>query len=456
MRVTLSTAGTTVDGKSKVVFTVADSGKGISREFLKTKLFTPFSQENPLSAGAGLGLSLVRQLIGVIGGKIDIKSQLGVGTTVDVEMTVTAGSCSGESGIVNGLDTDLKARVQGRKVRIFGFDDVATPSAAQQKGIQLLKQSLIGYAVEYYAMELVDIPGSEDVLIVPDINTPGIEETLRSRRVPVITLCIRPPIPGSTEEEAALQKGLVTFLRKPFGPKRFTEGLRDAVELSERARTAPPPPPPTTMSSSPQPVPPIKSVSPPSTASSMPPPPTPSTPSRSHLSPLCKNPDYTKPTVLAVEDNAINMRLLTAYLTKTRYPFSTAMDGLEALNLVKSVRESGGKGFDVILMDLRKFLPSCFLLSLAWPVMLTSLIEMPVLSGTESTREIRALEAADEKLDDSAPCKLKRSYIVALTGLAAAKDRQEALIAGVDAFVVKPAKFRELERMWLEFLGKGK
>lgn len=65
---------------------------------------------------------------------------------------------------------------------------------------------------------------------------------------------------------------------------------------------------------------------------------------------------------------------------------------------------------------------------------------MPVLSGIESTREIRNLESALPHLHP-------RAYIIALTGLAAQSDRRDAFSAGVDAFMVKPVNFRELQKM---------
>ena len=46
--------------KSKVMLTVSDSGRGISLEFIKTKLFVPFSQENMYVSGTGLRMSIVR------------------------------------------------------------------------------------------------------------------------------------------------------------------------------------------------------------------------------------------------------------------------------------------------------------------------------------------------------------------------------------------------------------
>ena len=65
---------------STVVLTVTDTGKGISSEFLRSKVFTPFAQENSLSSGTGLGLSIVRSIVAVLEGDITIDSELGVGT----------------------------------------------------------------------------------------------------------------------------------------------------------------------------------------------------------------------------------------------------------------------------------------------------------------------------------------------------------------------------------------
>lgn len=65
---------------------------------------------------------------------------------------------------------------------------------------------------------------------------------------------------------------------------------------------------------------------------------------------------------------------------------------------------------------------------------------MPIMSGIESTREIRTLE-------EQFPNQYKRSFIIALTGLATGQDRYDAFNAGVDAFMVKPVSFKDLEKM---------
>jgi signal transduction histidine kinase len=69
---------------SNVRLTVTDTGQGISPVFLRTKVFTAFSQENSKAAGSGLGLSIVKSLVNQLGGDIDIKSILNVGTIVTV------------------------------------------------------------------------------------------------------------------------------------------------------------------------------------------------------------------------------------------------------------------------------------------------------------------------------------------------------------------------------------
>lgn len=67
--------------RSMVTLTVTDTGKGISNEFLRSKLFTPFTQENSLSSGTGLGLAIVKSIVSLLEGEIAIDSEVGRGTS---------------------------------------------------------------------------------------------------------------------------------------------------------------------------------------------------------------------------------------------------------------------------------------------------------------------------------------------------------------------------------------
>ncbi|KAF9361090.1 His Kinase A domain containing protein [Mortierella sp. AD094] len=58
-----------------ILFTVRDTGRGISPEFVQAHLFQRFSQEDPLQVGTGLGLALVKLLIESLGGWLEIWSE---------------------------------------------------------------------------------------------------------------------------------------------------------------------------------------------------------------------------------------------------------------------------------------------------------------------------------------------------------------------------------------------
>jgi signal transduction histidine kinase len=69
-----------------ITLTVEDTGSGISEEFLRNNIFKPFSQEDHLSTGTGLGLSVVKRITSQLGGSISITSQVEVGTKVTVSL----------------------------------------------------------------------------------------------------------------------------------------------------------------------------------------------------------------------------------------------------------------------------------------------------------------------------------------------------------------------------------
>lgn len=71
-----------------ICLSVKDTGKGMSADFLYNHAFTPFAQESQFSPGAGLGLSIVRQIVNSLGGKIEMQSQKGVGTEIKVWLTL--------------------------------------------------------------------------------------------------------------------------------------------------------------------------------------------------------------------------------------------------------------------------------------------------------------------------------------------------------------------------------
>jgi two-component system cell cycle response regulator DivK len=109
-------------------------------------------------------------------------------------------------------------------------------------------------------------------------------------------------------------------------------------------------------------------------------------------------------TILYVEDNAANRRLVRDLLQRTTYTLVEAIDGEAGVAKAREIRP------DLILMD----------------------IQLPKISGLEAMRRIRAQAAPANTL------------IIAITSFALSGDDQKAKEAGATAYLAKPYSPRDL------------
>ena len=112
-------------------------------------------------------------------------------------------------------------------------------------------------------------------------------------------------------------------------------------------------------------------------------------------------------TVLVVEDNLINQKVMTLTLRNLGFDFMIANNGQEAIEMVS--RHS----FDLVLMDC----------------------QMPIIDGYEATRTIRAHERIE----------IAQLPIIAVTANAIAGDQEKCLEAGMDDYMSKPIKTAQLK-----------
>jgi signal transduction histidine kinase len=76
---------TTRPERDAIAIDVADNGKGIASESL-SKIFDPFFTTRATAGGTGLGLSIAHKIVARHGGRIDVRSQVGVGSTFTVTL----------------------------------------------------------------------------------------------------------------------------------------------------------------------------------------------------------------------------------------------------------------------------------------------------------------------------------------------------------------------------------
>jgi hypothetical protein len=168
--------------RSILTLKVKDSGKGISKEFLQHRLYKPFTQEDSLATGAGLGLSIVRHIIQDLGGQIDFTSEQDSGTEATVRIPLTGTSSPAK---LDGPNYVAKVReaTKGFKYSLESFDkypDITeTPTgilSAEVEAAMLLKSSVQTLMSGWFDMELSTTAAAETSTDVVVIMESGIGE----------------------------------------------------------------------------------------------------------------------------------------------------------------------------------------------------------------------------------------------------------------------------------------
>jgi signal transduction histidine kinase/CheY-like chemotaxis protein len=420
-----------------VTLTIEDSGKGMSQDYLTHHLFKPFYQEDSLSPGTGLGLSIVHQLVSSIGGSIKVTSELGSGTEIRLDVALERPSPT----TTLRTSPSTASRFRNLRLGLCGLD-VVPDLAESPSGILdtvarrsfALRSTLAEYATSLgFSVATVNTLNSDaaDITIITEAEYRRIcssHDTLVNR--PLIVLAEEPTLhykQFSPELSAAFilsqpyvldTKSLFLFwdkcsrLPRRFGPRSFRKSLESCLSTVQPSTTLNQP-----LRILPRHKPVVAASSEERTASTIHMPETITGPLQESFSPSRQK----HLSLLLVEDNPINLKLLVASFKKMGHPFETASDGAQA---VSAYCKAEGK-FDVVFMD----------------------IQMPVMNGMEATLEIRKYEKQNG---------LRSAIIIALTALTSVGAEQEAMDNGVDRFLSKPVSMRKLREVVGEYFKAAK
>ncbi|KAL4901232.1 hypothetical protein BDW74DRAFT_160537 [Aspergillus multicolor] len=238
---------------ASVTLSVKDTGQGIDKEYLQSNVFKPFSQENPLSPGSGLGLSIVHQTVISLGGKIDILSTKGAGTEVkvrvDLPRTPNSEDTNNDQNQNHRAVAETRDLVRGKSVGLVGF---GTPSEHNEEALTILRSALSRMYQDHFGMNVgfasPEEPGVFDIYVVRQTYLETADEICRKvgavkgKRPAVLVICSTPQIAQklSSSSSERPSPAIYEFISQPCGPYKTANALRACVSRQENERPSAP------------------------------------------------------------------------------------------------------------------------------------------------------------------------------------------------------------------------
>jgi PAS domain S-box-containing protein len=233
------------DSRPQVTFAVTDTGIGIAPGDLSL-LFEPFSQvdaaTNRQFGGTGLGLPIARQLVELMGGQLDVRSQPGQGSqfSFTIPLTPQPGRPARRTGVSSCLsaqrllivdDNPTTRQLLTEHASAWGMDATAVPDG--ETALDHLHQAAQHH--QPYAVAIIDqqMPGLGRIHLTHQIMA---DPAIAAIKLVLLTS-------GShQDEEAATAAGAVATLPKPVGPSQIYNSLLslldpDAAQAAQQANS---------------------------------------------------------------------------------------------------------------------------------------------------------------------------------------------------------------------------
>ena len=219
---------------------VKDTGIGISKEFLP-KVFDPFEQENTAgagqTAGTGLGMSIVKKLVEMMGGRIEVVSEKGAGTEVIIWINFERVYPQEDArfSAANAQEVQL----QGKRILLVEDHPLNASIATkllERQGVlvecaengQLAVEKFSAAPVGYYDGILMDIR-------MPVMDGLTAAKTIRSaHRKDALTVPIIAMTANAFDEDVEKSKaaGMNAHLAKPIEPGRMYEAIAACIQAA--------------------------------------------------------------------------------------------------------------------------------------------------------------------------------------------------------------------------------
>ncbi len=212
----------------RVRFSVRDTGIGIAREEQR-RIFETFVQADSSAArrsgGSGLGLSISRRLVELMGGEIGLESEHGIGSTFRVEIPLPRAPATAVSATTDESRRHRRAAAEilvvddhptNRTVAVSRLEAMgyrAAAAASGEEALEILAQRRFGAVLMDCQMPALD--GYETTRLLRDAEASG-------RHVPVIAVTADARLDN---RRRGLEAGMDAYLAKPFRSAELTEAL---------------------------------------------------------------------------------------------------------------------------------------------------------------------------------------------------------------------------------------
>ena len=211
-----------------VSFSIEDTGVGMDMAYL-TKVFEAFTQEDASVTrkfgGSGLGLSIARNIVHIMGGTLEIESEKGKGTRVNIRIPMRISNEKTKQDIVE--ITDLQKSLKG--LRILAVEDNELNRMVLQV---ILKKCEVVLTIAHNGQEAIDLIQQQEFdLVLMDVQMPivdGLEATKYIRNelkmiIPIIGLSANAM---REEVEICKQAGMNDYLVKPYSERVLVEIMK--------------------------------------------------------------------------------------------------------------------------------------------------------------------------------------------------------------------------------------
>ena len=212
--------------KARFIFTCEDTGIGMSEEYLP-HIFEEFSREHTTTenkvAGTGLGLPIVKSMIELMGGSIQVESTQGVGTKFTVDISFDMASESDVYRDQISEQPDVLEKLEGKRILLAEDNDLNAEIA-----IELLAEEKIVVDRAKDGAECLDklekaVPGYYDMILM-DIQMPvmdGYNAAARIRRmkdekkasIPIVAMTANA---FAEDRQKAISMGMNDHVAKPI------------------------------------------------------------------------------------------------------------------------------------------------------------------------------------------------------------------------------------------------